>query len=230
MSRPRYTVWKWATGKCQLNRVRVRQYGRWQGDEVVSVENIQMEVGGKRWTLGHKDREKAKLQAMDKAAELHPGSRIERNRDRLMAMRRDLVRVARMAGAPEGYAPAILAYREHGRYLDKTILGSIGGYWDDGNPKLTWREAMDMLSLKVYGDHYHTNRRRVVLDVRRVAHEIGKPDHVPPRDTYRERGQWDPVTVMRHLETDTWAGVADALYLRRNKNFPGNREPESEAA
>lgn len=141
------------------------------------------------------------------------------NTRRLMALRADLVRVARDVGTPEGYGPPQLAYRRNGRFSEKCVMGWIGGYLPNGNPRLSWRKALGSLHLKVWGDLYHTNRERLSADLRRVALAIGRPHHIPSVAAYRKLGRWDPCTALSHFRVTTWGQVADALELKRNRKF-----------
>lgn len=135
---------------------------------------------------------------------------------RMIAMRQDLVRVARERGCPEGFAPPVLYYREHGRFVDKTIIGVIGGYDEHGNALLCWGDAMQKLGLRMWAEHFHADPERVKRDVYRVAVALGRPFRMPPRAKYKRQGRWAPCTVMKHMGVSTWGEVADHLKLRRN--------------
>jgi hypothetical protein len=134
-------------------------------------------------------------------------------------MRLDLVKVARMQGVPDGYAPSALFYRKHGLFSEKVVIGWFFSYTAAGNPRGNWRQAVAKLGFKMYGDHYHGNLMRVAADVRRVALEIGRPLHVPPRSVYKRLGRWDPNTVYHHLGVETWTQVAAKLNLKPNNKF-----------
>lgn len=152
------------------------------------------------------------------------------NTRRLLALRGDLVRIAREAGVPEGYGPPQLAYRRHGRFSEKCVMGWLGGYLPNGNPRLSWRRALAALHLKTWGDLYHTNRDRLAVDIRRVALAIGRPHHMPPRARYRGLGRWDPTAVFHHFGVRNWNEVAAELGLQRNRPWGATPHKNREAA
>lgn len=149
---------------------------------------------------------------------------------RMLSMRADLLRVARMKNVPEGYGPSQLAYRDHGRYSEKLIIGWFTGYTKAGNPCGNWRTALAKLGFKLYGDYYHASPDRVAADLRRVALMIGRPGWIPPRNVYLKLGRWDPCTVYHHMRVKTWGEVAERLALKRNRPFPSPSENERDEA
>lgn len=147
------------------------------------------------------------------------------NTRRLIALRSDVVRVARDCGVPEGYGPPMLAYKRNGRFSDKAVMGWLGGYRPDGNARITWRAALAKFHLKMWGDLYHADPARIAEDVRRVARLLGRPHHIPPRKKYNRLGDWDHTSVYLHLGVTTWEGAAERLDLRPNRAFPTKANP-----
>lgn len=82
-------------------------------------------------------------------------------------IRSDLLRVAQLAGRPEGVAPSISDYRRLGSFSPVAVQGCVRGYsLRDHRPRADWVEAVEALGFVSarrhrYGDDGSKARRRV---------------------------------------------------------------------
>lgn len=131
----------------------------------------------------------------------------------LVAIRQDLARVARMTDAPEGFAPSLRSYEEHGRYGWWRVRSAVGGT-KDGNPVLQWSDAVRGLGFTPYEEWDSGTYRMVVADLRRVALECGDPRVMPTQAQYKKHGgHWSRATVLARLDVSSWNEAADLLGL-----------------
>lgn len=139
----------------------------------------------------------------------------------LVALRHDLIRVARAVGLPEGVGPQRRVYRELGRKGPSYMCAAIGGwkYPDERNqvPRLTWDEAIEAYGLTPHSETRTVSDSELIEDLRRVAVLNGQgPDGLPPVNVYQELGRWSWMTVYRRFggEPMSWYRVAEYTKLR----------------
>lgn len=147
------------------------------------------------------------------------------NTTKAIAIRSDLIRVARQTHGIEGVAPSLSAYVRHGRWSHNKIRGSVGGYREGSGaaPRLSWTEAVPRYGLKPYRDAAIPDDRDVLADLRRVALHVRKPRKMPTAAEYAEHGRhgtslvqrrfgkWNDAAFLAGLEPNVrpWRGDAD---------------------
>lgn len=133
----------------------------------------------------------------------------------LVAARGELRRVARLCGRPEGVAPSLLDFRRHSAWSEKRIRGAFGGY-RNGNPVVGWRGAVQKLGFTPAEFAHHSDHRRIVADIRRVASDLRKPTRMPTQDEYNSLGRWCVDTARLHFGGARWNEIAAQLGLKPN--------------
>jgi hypothetical protein len=121
----------------------------------------------------------------------------------LVAIRSDLVRVARETGKPAGVAPSVMRYRRLGRVSLYRVQRAVGGTvprYHTRVPRLTWAQAMPLYGLTPAGALRQPTRTQLVEDLRRVALIAGHPPgELPTTTEYQELGHWALHTVLVHI-------------------------------
>lgn len=214
----RKTVETWTTGRARRNRVRVRR----SADGTIRFEwyedgKQQVAFGFPRSTKitdEIKDRARAKARALLPARLTHQPESV------IVAMKADLVRVARLLGLPAGYAPAREAYQGRGRWSWECIAAAFAGYRSkrtdghkQGGPLMTWTQAIRRFGLQPAFELRRARHVPMVQDVLRVAREIGRPHELPSAHRYRLMGHHSARSVIQTLGVRTWTEVGPALGL-----------------
>lgn len=202
---PQAQIWSFATGRRGVNRVRVFER---------PGVRIRMVVAGASVNLGHRDRARAVQQARAKAAEIHR-PRHERKRAEILAVRSDLLRVARACGLPEGVAPSMGEYRKRGRFSDAYVQGLHLGWWTgERGLREHWCDSIPRYGLKPYRDAIVSPRgsAAIVADIRRVALKVGSPLRMPTHAEYDQHGRWTRSTAQKWLGMK-WSDMASVLGL-----------------
>jgi hypothetical protein len=110
-----------------------------------------------------------------------------RREAQLVALRADLMRVARLLGLPDGAAPSPEAYRRHGQVsVRRAVFLATGSHLRTGNG---WKDAMRRLFLLPMSE-VTPDPEQIIDDLRRVASLVGNPAHLPPRSAYRRYGRF----------------------------------------
>lgn len=209
------TAETWQTGKVRRNRVRVRL----RNDGVVRLEWY--EAGKHRARYGFPrgaitDAIKDAARAL--ARELHPNRTTYQPTDVLVAMRADLVRVARLDGQPEGGAPRRDTYVRVGRWSTSAIQAAFVGYYKKtarvgGGPLESWSKAVARFGLTPAVKMRHPNHVQLIQDLLRVAQQLGRPNELPSQHQYRKRGVHGPHSVMDTVGVRTWTELGAELGL-----------------
>lgn len=123
------------------------------------------------------------------------------NAHKLVALRSDLVRVARMTHGMEGVAPSLASYIRHGRWSHNKIRGAVGGYRQGSGspPRLSWTEAVPHYGLEPCRDALIPSDRTVLADLRRVAMAVGRPRRMPTAEEYLAHGRHGTSLVQRRF-------------------------------
>lgn len=119
---------------------------------------------------------------------------------RLLA-RRDLLRVAKLCGRPEGVAPSITDYQQHGHY-------SVNGVMEVLTGKRQWCPAMKKLGLRSPWDDRFVTEKEAREDLVRVAVLLRRPAQMPTITEYEEYGSYTPATVRRAFQGMGWRTIA----------------------
>jgi hypothetical protein len=131
-----------------------------------------------------------------------------RRRHRMLMVRADLQRVARLCGLPDGEAPTYAQYHQHGRYPVSRAEKIAGAE--------SWSPAMRRYGLGTARQWRKIPAKELVADLRRVAMRVGRPQYMPSRKEYRAQGQWGPdVVELRLSEGSSWrecAAMAGLIY------------------
>lgn len=158
------------------------------------------------------------------------------NVNALVALRSDLQRVSRTTHGVAGVAPRYIDYRELGRYSDVRIRGAVRGYDPESRcPRASWSEAMEAFGLRLWDRCYRATPQVLQDDLYRVAVMSGWPMLMPAISYYREHGEWNVSTVLKHLGP-TWGAAAAAVGLEARERgawqhqAPASREKRSSAA
>lgn len=219
MNRAGPTVWVRHIGRRKFNRVTVRRRAGLSSIEMYWRENKRSQYA----TLGHANKERAIGQAWAKAEELSAAKATHFPQTKVLAIRSDLVRVARELGLPEGYAPPRKRYMELGQFTDCAVRATFRGYTSvtfkhgrSTNPRDQWGEAIAKFGLRIAdtlrrGTASHS---LVSADVRRVSLLLGIPGRLPSYRQYRAAGgRWAPRTVCHYLDVKGWTDVGAVLGL-----------------
>lgn len=212
---PRPQVWSFKAGRKRFNRVCV--FAR-EGVAVIMMEWNAVGGGRALASLTHGNRERAKVQAMEKAAELARARGTHRPTDVLLAMRGDIERVAKLQGCPPGFAPSREFYDRHGRYRQFAVCAAFRGWrkhanWSSGGPRDGWGDAMGRFGFKLKHTALVASYAACAADVRRVAMGLGNPRVMPGVGTYRKLGKFSDTTVRKYMRLAQWPDVAAALQL-----------------
>lgn len=215
-------VWSFKAGRCYRNRVSVFAREGW------SI--IMMTWNGGQCSLRHGDRPRAKLAAMEKAAELARAKPTHRTTDVLIAMRNDLARVGKLQGLPDGVAPSRAFYGTNGRFGQHNIRSAFKGWRGNvntkgGNPADQWGRAIERFGFKTITATQMPTYALCAADVRRVALGLNRPGIMPSVAAYRKLGAYTDETVRKHLRAKRWEDVARVLHLEMSE---GRRTAGSE--
>lgn len=206
-------VWDYKAGVPYRNRVRVYERAHSSSLMMEWAQN-----GSHYKSLRHSNKTRAVKEAEAKAAELEAAlPKTHEPTERLVAMRADLIRVARLTNQPDGVAPSCEKYRKLGSWTDVRVRGAFLGYrrTKNGsvNPRDTWTQAMHKFGLKTVRETQTTTTAKVAADVRRVAMLAGKPGMMPTMADIRRFGRYQEKTVMLYLRVTNWVEAADYLQL-----------------
>jgi len=141
--------------------------------------------------------------------------------EELVAIRHDLLRVARDTRLPDGVGPQRHVYAEHGRVGTAYVRAAIGGwrYPEHANqqPEMTWDEAIRAYGLTPHSETRTVSDKELIEDLRRVGHLNGQgPDGLPPVEVYKQHGRWSWMTVLRRFggQPMSWYRVGEYARLQ----------------
>lgn len=139
----------------------------------------------------------------------------ERRTRLLVAMRSDLLRVAREDGMPDGFAPSIHVYNERGRgCFSATRIMAVWEGYDPAKsyrPRVTWAQAMRRFGLRTARDLWTHEEEEVFRDLYRVAIVVERPHEMPTANEYRRHGRKDDRALRRRF--GSWNRLAELAGL-----------------
>lgn len=109
----------------------------------------------------------------------------------LIALRQDLVRVARLCDVPEGHAPSVVQYKKHGRHSIYRVEKMCG--------LVRWTQAVARLGLEETPSRKRLPKDAVREDLLRVAALEGRRGKMPRTSTYRKIGRYSELGVLAAL-------------------------------
>lgn len=168
---------------------------------------------------GTRDKFRAIIMAEEKAVELLAKRKkpTYRPESEIMAIRLDLLRVARETGKPDGVAPQLHDYEKLGRFSVSRTLSAFAGYRQVTTyymPVDTWSVAMRKFGFKPAGYWRNATERDLLKDLRRVALMLGRPLEMPPSDVYNALGNYAHTTVRGRFPGMGWPEIGDRAGLQ----------------
>lgn len=137
---------------------------------------------------------------------------------RLVALRHDLIRVARANGRPEGVAPTSAEYtadsrRQFSLYRVGKATGALRS-----NGAIDWTAAMRRVGLTP-ANEARPDPEAIIADLHRVAAERGHPGVLPNPAAYEKLGRWSKWYVTKHLAggLNDWREVAKRAGMRTHR-------------
>lgn len=205
----RHICWSVSVGRKRHNRVTVFQR--------VNMLTLEMRCDGQTTNLGHFDRARAVEQARERAETMRRDRGTHLPTAQLIAIRADLIRVARMLGAPEGVAPPRAKYGKLGIYSESKARGAFRGFVKLGksvNPRDQWSDAMRKFGLRMWVTETRgITKGGVAADIRRVAMLAGAPRVLPSKARYDRDGKWSSTAACSALGITGWTKAAQMLEL-----------------
>lgn len=147
----------------------------------------------------------------------------------LVAIRQDLVRVARANGRPQGFAPAVTTYRHAGRFSIPKVQGAVGGWvrkyaYGKKVPALSWTAAVRKYGLTPARELYKPTRAQAIDDLRSLSQRLGHgPFRLCSLTEYQDQGRWSPHTVRKVICGDphtSWYDLAELLGMHCGDRLP----------
>lgn len=135
--------------------------------------------------------------------------RYESREQLLLALRTDVLRVARDAGLGPDCAPTLEEYKRQGRFTAGYVCRILSGKYR------SWNRSMQALRLEVAAPKtLRLERDTALLDVRRVARMEGRSTgEAPGIAYYTEHGQYSATAIYTATGATNWPDAMKALEL-----------------